>query len=157
MVDDLIKYVQSLSHVRLFAAPWTVACQARMSMEFPRQGYWNDCHFLLQVIFLTQGSNLCLSSFLHWQVHSLPLAPQNTPVLLPGKSHGWRSLEGCSPWGRWGSDTTEVTQHQQHHHHRKLPNKVTYEREREKKRDHFKQFVDFFFLDTPCPLILNET
>ena len=29
------------------------------------------------------------------------------PVLLPGKSHGWRSLEGCSPWGRWGSDTTE--------------------------------------------------
>ena len=30
-----------------------------------------------------------------------------TPVHLPGKSHGWRSLEGCSPWGRWGSDTTE--------------------------------------------------
>ena len=29
------------------------------------------------------------------------------PVLLPGKSHGWRSLVGCSPWGRWGSDTTE--------------------------------------------------
>jgi len=22
-----------------------------------------------------------------------------TPVILPGKSHGWRSLEGCSPWG----------------------------------------------------------
>ena len=35
-----------------------------------------------------------------------------TPVLLPGKSHGWRSLEGCSPWGCWGSDTTE-----QHHFH----------------------------------------
>ena len=30
-----------------------------------------------------------------------------TPVLLPGKSHGWRSLVGCSPWGRWESDTTE--------------------------------------------------
>ena len=30
-----------------------------------------------------------------------------TPVPLPGKSHGWRSLVGCSPWGRWGSDTTE--------------------------------------------------
>ena len=27
-------------------------------------------------------------------------------VLLPGKSHGWRSLEGCSLWGCWGSDTT---------------------------------------------------
>ena len=23
-----------------------------------------------------------------------------TPALLPGKSHGWRSLVGCSPWGR---------------------------------------------------------
>ena len=22
-----------------------------------------------------------------------------TPILLPGKSHGWRSLVGCSPWG----------------------------------------------------------
>ena len=30
-----------------------------------------------------------------------------TPVLLPGKSHGRRSLEGCSSWGCWGSDTTE--------------------------------------------------
>ena len=25
---------------------------------------------------------------------------QPTPVLLPGKFHGWRSLVGCSPWGR---------------------------------------------------------
>ena len=30
-----------------------------------------------------------------------------TPVLLPGKFHGWRSLVGCSPWGREESDTTE--------------------------------------------------
>ena len=30
-----------------------------------------------------------------------------TPVLLPGKSHGWRSLVGCSPWGREASDMTE--------------------------------------------------
>ena len=30
-----------------------------------------------------------------------------TPVLLPGKSHGRRSLVGCSPWGRYKSDTTE--------------------------------------------------
>ena len=30
-----------------------------------------------------------------------------TPVLLPGKSHGWRSLVGCNPWGRWESDMTE--------------------------------------------------
>ena len=30
-----------------------------------------------------------------------------TPVLLPGKSHGRRSLVGCSPWGCERSDTTE--------------------------------------------------
>ena len=32
---------------------------------------------------------------------------QPTPILLPGKSHGRRSLVGCSPWGCEESDTTE--------------------------------------------------
>ena len=32
---------------------------------------------------------------------------QPTPVLLPGKSHGQRSLVGCSPWGHKESDRTE--------------------------------------------------
>ena len=32
---------------------------------------------------------------------------RSTPVLLPGKSHGQRSLVGCSPWGPKESDTTE--------------------------------------------------
>ena len=32
---------------------------------------------------------------------------QPTPVLVPGKSHGRRSLVGCYPWGRKESDTTE--------------------------------------------------
>ena len=49
-----------------------------------------------------------------WQ-QALPLARGGygrrqwhpTPVLLPGKSHGWRSLVGCSPWGHEESDTTE--------------------------------------------------
>ena len=31
---------------------------------------------------------------------------QPTPVLLPGKSHGQRSLVGCSPWGRQEWETT---------------------------------------------------
>ena len=30
-----------------------------------------------------------------------------TPLLLPGKTHGRRSLVGCSPWGREESDMTE--------------------------------------------------
>ena len=51
-----------LSHVQLFATPWTVACQAPLSMEFSRQEYWSGSHFPLQGIFPTQGSN---PSFLH--------------------------------------------------------------------------------------------
>ena len=55
-VTNLVK-VKSLSRVRLFATPWTVAYQAPPSMGFSRQGYWSGFHFLLQGIFLTQGSN----------------------------------------------------------------------------------------------------
>ena len=36
---------------------------------------------------------------------------QSTPVFLPGKSHGQRSLAGYSPWGRKESDTMERTWH----------------------------------------------
>ena len=37
---------------------------------------------------------------------------QPTPVFLPGKSHGQRSLVGCHPWGHKESDMTEATQAQ---------------------------------------------
>ena len=33
---------------------------------------------------------------------------QATPVLLPRKSHGWRSLVGCSPWGCYELDETKL-------------------------------------------------
>ena len=44
-----------------------------------------------------------------WELAALDWRRQwhPTPVLLSGKSHGWRSLVGCSPWGREESDTTE--------------------------------------------------
>ena len=42
--------------------------------------------------------------FSHWRRQWHPI-----PVLLPGKSHGRRSLVGGSPWGRTESDLTEVT------------------------------------------------
>ena len=44
---------------------------------FPRQEYWSGLPFLLQGIFLTQGSNLHL---LHWQADSLPLSHLGNPV-----------------------------------------------------------------------------
>jgi len=39
-----------------------------------------------------------------------------TPVLLPGKSHGRRSLVGCSPWGHKELDTTEQLHFTFHFH-----------------------------------------
>ena len=37
--------MKSLSHVRLFATPWTVAYQAPLSMGFSRQEYWSGLPF----------------------------------------------------------------------------------------------------------------
>ena len=34
-----------LSHIRLFATPWTITCQAPLSMEFSRQEYWSGFPF----------------------------------------------------------------------------------------------------------------
>ena len=50
---------------------------------------------------------LCTYSFkiyfmVHWRRQWQP-----TPVFLPGKSHGQKSLVGCSPWGCEESDTIE--------------------------------------------------
>ena len=49
------------------------------------------------------------STFHMWACSFLPWRRQwqPTPVLLPGKSHGRRSLVGCNPWGLEESDTTE--------------------------------------------------
>ena len=59
-----------------FATPRTVACQAPLSMEFPRQEYRSWLPFPSQGILPTQGMNLRL---LHWQAHSLPLSHLGSP------------------------------------------------------------------------------
>ena len=58
--------------------PWTAAHQIPISMEFPGKNTRVGCHFLLQGIFLTQGSNPCL---LHWQVDPLMKPPGNLTYL----------------------------------------------------------------------------
>ena len=60
VISHQFSSVQLLSHVWLFATPWTVACQAPLSMEFPGKNAGVGCQFLLQEIFLTQGLNPCL-------------------------------------------------------------------------------------------------
>ena len=48
------------------------------------------------------ATSFSLFTFMHWRRKWQP-----TPVHLPGKSHGWRSLVGYSPWDHKESDTTE--------------------------------------------------
>ena len=47
-------------------------------------------------------SNLDYFSYVNWRRQWQP-----TPLLLPGESHGQRSLVGCSPWGHTELDMTE--------------------------------------------------
>ena len=60
----------------------------------------------------SDGKSVCLQcgrpGFNLW-VRKIPWRRkwQPTPVLLPGKFHGWRNLVDYSPWGRKESDTTE--------------------------------------------------
>ena len=57
-VDEKLVILQSLSSVWFFAALWTVSSrQAPASMGFPGQSTGVGCHFLLQGMFPTQGSN----------------------------------------------------------------------------------------------------
>ena len=66
-----------LSHVQLFAhfCPW----------NFPGKNTGVGCHFILQGIFLIQGSNPRLLCLLPWQAKSLLLVPPQRPTLLINK------------------------------------------------------------------------
>ena len=75
-------WVQFFATLWTFATPWTVSCQAPLSMGFSRQEYWSGLPVLLQGIFPAQGSNTSLLRLLHWQVGSLPLVPPGKPNSL---------------------------------------------------------------------------
>ena len=77
-----------LSHVWLFATPWTVARQAPLSMKISRQEYWNRLPFPPSRTF--QGSNQRLLCLLPWQVDSLPLAP---PGIVTTKISSGETIE----------------------------------------------------------------
>ena len=92
------------------------------SVKFHRASHSLSRSLLLSVFYVSQISIVYIlactrlsSSRIHlakWLCYENCLAPrrqwQPTPVLLPEKSHGQRSLVGCSPRGRTESDTTDV-------------------------------------------------
>ena len=68
--------VLSHSVVSNSETPWTAARQASLSMEFPRQNTGLGCHFLLQGVFPTLGSNPRL---LHYRQILYHLSYQGSP------------------------------------------------------------------------------
>ena len=70
------------SRVRLFATLWTVTARLLCPWDSPGKNTGVGCHTLLQGIFPTQGSNLCLLHLVHWQAGFLPLAPPGKPVVV---------------------------------------------------------------------------
>ena len=62
---------------------------------FPRQEYWLGCPFLLQGIFLTQGSNPHLLCLLHWQESFVATEPPGKPTLEKVWSKFSRTVSNC--------------------------------------------------------------
>ena len=82
--QDMIMNVglyQSTYTITLFVMPRTVAHQAPLSLEFSRQEYWSELHFILQRIFPTQVSN---PGLLHCRQTLYHLSHQGSPI----PSHG---------------------------------------------------------------------
>ena len=68
-----------LSHVQLFVTPWTVACQASLSMGFPSQETGMGCHFLLQGNLPDCGIKPVSPAL---QDDSLPIESHGKPITL---------------------------------------------------------------------------
>ena len=64
-----------------FVTPWTVACQAPLSMGFSKHEYWSGLPFPTPGDFLTQGLNLHLLHLQHRQAGSLPLVSLGKPKI----------------------------------------------------------------------------
>ena len=65
VAESSISFVCVCSSMSHSVTLWTAAFQAPLSMGFFSKNTGMSCHFLLQGIFLTQGSNLCLLCLLH--------------------------------------------------------------------------------------------
>ena len=98
---------------------WRFTCGvcSRQSKEKKQGNLQNEVEFVLtSVRTLMLESQAWLFKTFYWSTtkwfgyiyaYSRRRQWHPTPVLLPRKSHRWRSLAGCSPWGREESDTTE--------------------------------------------------
>ena len=71
-----------LSPVQLFATPWTVACQAPLSMGFPGQEYWSVLPFLPPGDHPNPGIEPTSPAYPALQVDSLQLSQQGSSNII---------------------------------------------------------------------------
>ena len=73
---------ESLSCVQLFATPWTQPARILCPWDPPGKNTGVGCHFLLQRIFPSQGSNLCLVQLLYCRQILYQEATRKPPVMI---------------------------------------------------------------------------
>jgi len=73
---------QLLSPVQLFETPWTVACQAPLSMEFSRQEYWSGLQFPPPGDPPYPGIEPVFFTYLVLQMDSLPAEPTGRALFI---------------------------------------------------------------------------
>ena len=100
-VPTLLSYY---SHIRLYVTPWTVACQAPLSMGILQQEYWSGLPCPPPGDFPHPGIE---SGSPAWQAESLPLSHRSSPTKCTPRTNLGKSEH--SQWVAWmlifGCDT----------------------------------------------------
>ena len=99
---NTIKQVLSFYHICLCPNVYVCLFHVYIQIQMCMMTLWHFIHQFTVITSLLSSRNLTSPNMKFRRRRWHP-----TPVPLPGKSHGWRSLVGCSPWGRQESDMTE--------------------------------------------------
>ena len=91
--DDAVKVLHSICQQIWKTQQWPQNWKRSVFIPIPKKGNAKEC------------SNYCTIALISHVSRRRQWHP--TPVLLPGKSHGWRSLASYSPCDNKKSDTTE--------------------------------------------------
>ena len=90
--DDAVKVLHSICQQIWKTEQWPQQWKRSVFIPIPKKGIAKEC---------SNYHTIALIS------HTRRRQWHPTPVLLPGRSHGWRSLVGCSPWRCEESEMTE--------------------------------------------------
>ena len=91
--DGAVKVLHSICQQIWKTQQWPQDRKRSVFILIPKKGNAKEC---------SNYRTIALISHASWGRKWQP-----TPVFLSGKSHVWRNLAGCSPWGRKESDMTE--------------------------------------------------